>query len=215
MFDWKNQTQMQELYQIFLKRSCEPPIKKEKCPHCSKTINHANDLEKHLRSCEKASTHPSTQQLRQTTLDGLISSENGPSTPKKLLGEDVQVGGAPAEHAEHWKTPEIVESALKYTALTFKKSLNSNNKKYILQRLKQVIHNMRPLIVGLNRANAEAVKWFLSLNMNFCKSTSIDLKTDPAVTFLSEVFQSIDTHELDYQFTWFANNEIVLQIDAF
>ena len=49
---------------------CDPQIKKEKCPHCSKTINRANDLEKHLRSCEKAPTHPSKRQLCQTTLDG-------------------------------------------------------------------------------------------------------------------------------------------------
>ena len=39
--------------------NCEPQINMEKCPHCSKTINRANNLEKHLRSCEKASTHPS------------------------------------------------------------------------------------------------------------------------------------------------------------
>ena len=38
---------------------CELSIKKEKCPHCSKTINRANNLEKDLRSCEKALTHPS------------------------------------------------------------------------------------------------------------------------------------------------------------
>ena len=36
---------------------CEPPIKMEECPHCCKTINPANNLEKHLRSCEKAPTH--------------------------------------------------------------------------------------------------------------------------------------------------------------
>ena len=29
-----------------------------------------------------------------------------------MVVEEVQVGGAPAEHAEHWKAPEIVESAL-------------------------------------------------------------------------------------------------------
>ena len=27
--------------------------------------------------------------------------------------EEVQVGHTPAEHTEHWKAPEIVESALK------------------------------------------------------------------------------------------------------
>ena len=43
--------------------------------------------------------------------------------------EEVQVGGTPAEHAEHWKALEIVESALKYTALTFRKAFDSNNQK--------------------------------------------------------------------------------------
>ena len=88
-------------------------------------MNRANNLEKHLRSCEKAPTHPSKQQLRQTTLDGPTALENGPSTPKKLVVEEVQVGGAPAEYAEHWEAPDIVESALKYTALTFRKKYST------------------------------------------------------------------------------------------
>ena len=62
---------------------CEPPIRKEKCPHCGKTIDLANNLEKHLRSCEKAPTHPTKQKLRQTTLGRSTSSENRPSTIKK------------------------------------------------------------------------------------------------------------------------------------
>ena len=114
-------------------------------------------MEKHLRSCEKGPTHPSKRQLRQKTLDGPTLLENGPSTPKKLMVEEVQVGSAPADHAEHWKAPEIVESALKYTALTFRKAFNSNNKKDILQRLKEIIHSMRPVIEGQTRVNAEAV----------------------------------------------------------
>ena len=91
----------------------EPTIKKEKCPHSGKAINRANNLEKHFRSCEKAPTQPVKRQLRQTMLDGPTSSKNGPSTSKKLMVEKVQVGGAPTEHTEHWKAPEIVESALK------------------------------------------------------------------------------------------------------
>ena len=38
--------------------------------------------------------------------------------------EEVQAGGAPTKQAEHWKAPEIVESALKYTALTFRKTFD-------------------------------------------------------------------------------------------
>ena len=68
---------------------CELEIKKEKCFHFSKTISRANNFEKHLRSCEKVPTHPSKQQLPHTTLDGPISLENGPSTPKKLVEEEV------------------------------------------------------------------------------------------------------------------------------
>ena len=60
--------------------------------------------------------------------------------------KEVQVGGAAAECAEHWKAPEIVESALKYTELIFRKTFNSNNKRDLLQRLKEVIHSMKPII---------------------------------------------------------------------
>ena len=56
--------------------------------------------------------------------------------------EKVQVGGASAEHVEHWKVPEIIESALKYRAVIFRKLFNTNNKRDILQRLKEVIHSM-------------------------------------------------------------------------
>ena len=155
MFDWKNQTKMKELYQVSneptLKQyHCELPIKKEKYPHCGKTTNRANNLEKHLRSCETAPTHPTKWQLHQPTLDGPISSENGPATPKKLMVEEVKLGGPPAEQAEH--------SALKYTAFTFRMSFSSNNRRDLLQQLKEVIHSMRPVIVEQTRASAEAVK---------------------------------------------------------
>ena len=129
--------------------------------------------------------------------------------------EEVQVGGAPAEHAEHWKAPEIVESTLKYTVLNLRKTFNSNNKRDVLQQLKDVIRSMRPVIEGQTQGTSvEAVKLYLSLNMNFCKSTSPGIKMDQAITFCSELFKSIDTHELDYQFH-VGYNQIVQQIDEF
>ena len=99
--------------------------------------------------------------------------------------EEAQVCGAPAEHAEHWNAPEIVEPTLKYKALIFRKAFNSNNKRDTLRRLKEASYNMRPVIEGQTQVNAEAVKWYLSLNINFCKSRSFVVKTDPAVTFCS------------------------------
>ena len=87
--------------------------------------------------------------------------------------EEVQVDGAPAEHVEHWKAPEIVESALKYTAVTFRKLYNTNNKRDVLQH--------EHFIERQTRANAKVVKWYVSLNINFYKSTSCGVTTDPTV----------------------------------
>ena len=47
-----------------------------------------------------------------------------------------------------------------------------------------------------------------------CKSTSPGNNTDPAVMSHSEVFKSINIHELDYQFH-VRYNQIVLQINGF
>ena len=45
------------------------------------------------------------------------------------------MGGGSTDHVEQWKVPEILESALKYTALIFRKTFDSNSKRDALQRL--------------------------------------------------------------------------------
>ena len=73
--------------------------------------------------------------------------------PNKLMVEEVLKGDTPFEHTEHWKATEIVESALKYTTLTFRKIFKSSNKRGVLQRLKDVIPNVKPVIVGKPKLN--------------------------------------------------------------
>ena len=73
---------------------------------------------------------------------------------------------------------------------------------------------MRAFIEGQTLVNTEAVKWYPSVNMNFCKSTSQAVKTNLTVTFWSKVFKSINIHKLDYQFH-VGYNQIVLQSDEF
>ena len=128
---------------------CEPPIKNGKFPHYSKTISRANNMEKHLRSCETAFTLSISVWIHfigEWTLNTWeINGRGGAS-------------GAPAEYAKYYKAPEIVESALKYTTLTFRKVFNNSNKKDILQWLKEVIHSMGPIIKGQTRANVEVVR---------------------------------------------------------
>ena len=126
----------------------------------------------------------------------------------------MQVGGEPTKHTEPSKAPEIVEPTLKYMALTFRKTFSNSSEREVVQRLKDVIHAMNSVIKQKTRANVEALKWYLSLNMNFCKSTSPGVKTDPPITFRSEVLTFIDTQELDYQFHE-AYNQIVQQIGEF
>ena len=74
------------------------------------------------------------------------------------MGEIVRVGGASTEHTEHWRAIEIVESNLKYTALGRQSTATTRD---ILQRLKDVIHTMRPVTESKTRANAEPAKWYL------------------------------------------------------
>ena len=140
----KTKHKMQEVYQIFLKQSCTQAAllwtsnqKREKSPHFRKTINRINNLEYQLRSCEKAPTHPSNDNyVRQNWMDPLHWRMD----------------------PQHWKASKIVESVLKCTALTFRKEFNSNKKKNILQRLKEVIHSMRPAIEGQTSVDAEVGK---------------------------------------------------------
>ena len=87
--------------------------------------------------------------------------------------EQVQVD-APIEHSKHWKVPEMVEPALKYTAPSGRHSTEA---------AKETSSN-----------DWKPTKWYLSLNMNFCMSTSHCIKADLAVTFRLEVLKSIDTH---------------------
>ena len=84
----------------------------------------------------------------------------------------------------------------------------------ILQQLKEVIRSMRRVIEGQTRVNAEVFNLYLSLNMNFSKSRGPGVKTDPTVTFRSEVFKSINIYNFDYQFHE-GRNQTVLQIDEF
>ena len=122
-------------------------------------------------------------------------------------------GWCTCQHAEHWKASAILECTLKYKALMFRKTFNSKNKRDILQWLKEFIHSMRPVTEGQTWAKVKAVKWYLSLSMNFCKSTKPGIKTN-LVTFHSEVFKSVNIHKFNYQFhVWY--NQIVLQIDEF
>ena len=66
-------------------------------------------------------------------MNGPTSAKNGLSKSKKLMVEEVQMGCLPVEHVEHWKVPEIVESTLKYTDLTFWNAFNAKNKRYVFK----------------------------------------------------------------------------------
>ena len=62
-------------------------------------------------------------------LDEPISSENGPSTPKNLMVEEVQIDGAPTEKDELWKVPKIVESTLKKHGFHLQKNIQRQQQK--------------------------------------------------------------------------------------
>ena len=69
---WKRRKRFFSSKAALKQHHCEPPIKNEKCPHCSKTINCANNLEKHLSSCEKLlHTLPNRNYVKRPWMDPL------------------------------------------------------------------------------------------------------------------------------------------------
>ena len=112
-----------------------PLIIKEKRSHCGKAIDRTNNLEKRLKSSEKALKHHAKQKLCQATLDGSTSSKNGPSPPKKLMVKEMQVVCAPVTC---WILEDTSNSRVRLQV----------HGSHLQEEQKDVIHNVRSIIEG-------------------------------------------------------------------
>ena len=72
------------------------------------------------------------------------------------------------EHPETWRAPQLAESTLKRTAVTYKKEFDDSNRKKLQQRLLTVMNTFTPIIQG-EIVSKKGVKWYLSLSWCFAK----------------------------------------------
>ena len=184
-------------------------IKKWHCKHCNKVFKRDAYKLLHERNCQHGAGPSRKRPLAQQTLEEYVI--------KKVKGIEseqlVQQGGS-NEHPEYWRAPELLESTLKYTAMTYRKSFDDSNRIDLLDRLKTALEHFKPIVRGMVSATKDAIKWYLSLNLHFVKAADVTHKTDPSVTFRSEVFNSITDDDLDAMFAA-GYHQLVQQIDEF
>ena len=188
--------------------NCDNKEKKESCRHCRNTFARCSNKDLHERGCDKGKQRRK-RHLKQSTIENYAKR----SCVDNFQAQ--QVGGSSAleEHSETWKAPEILESTLKDTAMTYRKEFNESNRKDLLQRLNITMNTFTPIIQGeIHRK--EGIKWYFSLKMVFFKAKDVTDLTDPPVTFRSEVFTSLDDEKLDIQYK-VAYNQFIHQIEEF
>ena len=183
--------------------NCDNKEKKESCRHCHKTFDRCSNKDLHERGCDKGKQRRK-RPLKQSTIENY---------PKRSCVQQVGGRNAVEEHSETWKAPEILESTLKNTAMTYRKEFNEINRKDLLQRLNIMMNTFTPIIQGeIHRK--KGIKWYFSLKMVFCQPKDVIDLTDPPVTFRSEVFTSLDDEKLDIQYK-VAYNQFIHQIEDF
>ena len=186
---------------------CKTVEKIHECLHCGKKFQRNSYRLFHENNCKKAPVSVKRKRYSaQTTLDHLI---------KRPHIETMQVGGSgfSEAHPETWKVPEMIESTLQHTAVTYRKEFDEKNTQELMNRLNT---NLRAFtsIIRSEIVRKKGIKFYFSLRLNFCQSKDVSVVTDPPVTLRSEVYTALNDHELDIQFKM-VYNQLVKLIDEF
>ena len=154
---------------------CKTVEKIHECLHCSKKFQRNSYSLFHENNCKKAPVSVKRKRdSAQSTLDHLI---------KRPHIETMQVGGSgfSEAHPETWKVPEMIESTLQHTAVTYRKEFDEKNTQELMNRLNT---NLRVFtsIIRSEIVRKKGIKFYFSLRLNFCQSKDVSIVTDPPVT---------------------------------
>ena len=134
---------------------CNNLQKKYQCEHCLKTFNRQKYKDLHQKSCDKAEDS-SSPPMKKVKLEN-----NQPSTSSH------QVGGS--HHKEMFVQPKRIESALKQSAITYRKEFNPQNKVNLLERLQHALSTFKEVIQG-ELAERPGIKYYFTLKMMYHKT---------------------------------------------
>ena len=193
------------------KEECDRREKRESCRYCKKRFTRFGNKCLHEQHCKvgPSDKRQKKRTLTQTNIDNYVK------RPRidNFITEQVGGSAVPNEHSETWRAPELVESTLKRTAVTYRKEFDDSNRKELQQRLLTVMNTFTPIIQG-EIVSKKGVKWYLSLRLIFCQAKDVTDLTDPPVVFRSEVFTSLDDSKLSINFK-VAYNQMLQQIEEF
>ena len=91
----------------------------------------------------------------------------------------------------------LVQSALQNTASVYRKRFNQEDHRNLLENLKTNLTELKDVIVNKVLVETQALKWYITLKLNFHKANDSAVITEPPVTFRTEVFISVDVDDID------------------
>ena len=124
----------------------------------------------------------------------------------------VQQGGQLEDTAK--EAVVLVESALQNAASVYRKHFNQEDCQNLLENLKTSLTELKDIFVNKILVQTQALKWYVTLKLNFHKANDPAVITEPPVVFRTEVFISVNVEDIDAKFHA-VYNELTQKIHAY
>ena len=110
----------------------------------------------------------------------------------------VQQGGQLEDTAK--EAVVLVESALQNAASVYRKHFNQEDCQNLLENLKTNLTELKDIFVNKILVQTQALKWYVTLKLNFHKANDPAVITEPPVVFRTEVLISVNVEDIDAMF---------------
>ena len=79
----------------------------------------------------------------------------------------------------------------------YRKRFNQEDRQNLLENLKTNLSELKDIIVNKVLVETQALKWYVTLKLNFQKANDPAVITEPSVVFRTEVFTSANVEDID------------------
>ena len=79
----------------------------------------------------------------------------------------------------------------------YRKRFNQEDRQNLLENLKTNLSELKDIIVNKVLVETQALKWYVTLKLNFQKANDLAVITEPSVVFRTEVFTSANVEDID------------------
>ena len=82
----------------------------------------------------------------------------------------------------------------------YRKRFNQEDRRNLLENLKTNLTELKDVVVNKVLVETQALKWYVTLKLNFHKANDPAVITEPPVVFRTEVFTSVNVEDIDAMF---------------